>query len=348
MRNKIAIDSLKVRIPMLQAEVLDAGIFGKRYVIEAESGNIEREFDANKTSHKENGITVSFGIEKQVTDEQKVREFLVILFNSKALKENYFDGITSDNLKKVYEYIISLNLVSFSYDAFLQAEATDVDYKLDKVNHEFHRSMKSMRTHAKSSVQINRGINYFDSKKNRGIEFGKRHTATVSYPFLKFYNKELELLNASDTFYSKYIKNAHDITDLIRCEFTIKNKKHYKRYGIEDTTLQSILSLSQEDLHAILRQVLSVHLERRIAPIKTINEMTPNDRILYNAMYVLMEQNGMNYNLIRETLIQGFERKERFRKREKMDYIYETFIKGTQADTTAEAMNEWFEAIGWE
>jgi len=89
-------------------------------------------------------------------------------------------------------------------------------------------------------------------------------------------------------------------------------------------------------------------LERRIAPIKTINEMTPNDRILYNAMYVLMEQNGMNYNLIRETLIQGFERKERFRKREKMDYIYETFIKGTQADTTAEAMNEWFEAIGWE
>ena len=112
MSNRIAVDSLKVRMPLRDAEVLDEAIFGKRYVIEASSGNIEREFDANKTSHKENGITVSFGIEKQVTDAQKVRDYLVILFNSKALKENYFDGITSDNLRKVYDYIISLNLVS--------------------------------------------------------------------------------------------------------------------------------------------------------------------------------------------------------------------------------------------
>ena len=348
MTNKIAIDSLKVRMPMLQAEVLDAGIFGKRYVVEAESGNIEREFDANKTSHKENGITVSFGIEKQVTDAQKVREFLVILFNSKALKENYFDGITSDNLRKVYDYIISLNLVSFSYDAFLQAEATDVDYKLDKVNHEFEQTIKSLTIHAKPSIKMNRGINPRNEINNKGVHFGNRNTATPSYPFLKFYNKELELLNASDTFYSKYIKNAHNITDLIRCEFTIKNKKHFRKYGIEDTSLHSILSLSQDDLRAILKQILAVHLERRTPPIRTINEMTPNNRILYNAMYVLMKHNGMNYNLIRETLIQGFEKKERCRKREKMDFIYDTFIKGTQADTTAEAMNEWFEAIGWE
>jgi len=61
-----------------------------------------------------------------------------------------------------------------------------------------------------------------------------------------------------------------------------------------------------------------------------------------------MEQNQMNYNLIRETLIQGFDRTERYRKREKMDFIYESFIKDTDIDKNAEALNEWFDAIGWE
>jgi len=346
--NRIAIDSLKVRIPLRDTEIMDSTIFGARIVVVAETGEEESKFKPNRTTHKADGITTSFGIEAQVSGEQKVREYLVILFNAKLLKENYFDGITNETIRFLYESIISLNLVSFSFDTFLQAEATDVDFKLDKVNKEFHRSMKAMRTHAKSSVKINRGINYFDSKKNRGIEFGKRNTATSSYPFLKFYNKELELLNHSGAFYTKYIKDNSEIKDLIRCEFTIKNRKHFRKYGIENTSLESILNLSQSDLMAILKSIIQVHLCPRIAPIKTIKEMSPNDRMLYNAMYVLMEQNGMNYNLISETLIQGFERQERWRKREKLDFIYESFIKGSDADERSEAINTWFEAIGWQ
>lgn len=349
-KDKITVDSFNFRIPIRDVTIKDESLFGTRYIVEPTSGNIEDEFKKNREAIRlTGGITVSMAIQKQTTSEQRLREYLVILVNAKLLKESYFDGITLENAEQIYNEIIALGKVSFSYTSFLQAECTDVDFKLDRHHSEFHRIMKKMRSHAKSSVHVNRGMSYFDKKDNRGIEFGKRNTATASYPYLKLYAKQLELMNKSGAFYSKHLSHeANYIDNLIRTEFTIKNKSHFRKYDIEDTTLASILSIGQDKLKDILKQILSVHLEKRISPIKTINEMKANDRLLYNAIYVLMEQNQMNYNLIRETLIQGFDRQERYRKREKMDFIYESFIKDTDIDKNAEALNEWFDAIGWE
>lgn len=347
--SKIALDSMNFRIPIKEVKLIDESLFGTRYIVNPEDGMVEDEFKKNREAIRlDGGITVSMALQKQINSDQRVKEYLVVLINAKLLKELYFDGITLDNIERVYQEIMRLKKVSFSYASFLQAECTDVDFKMDSHDDDFAQIMKEMSVHAKPSKEVNRGISIFDKKDNRGIEFGKRNNATSSYPYLKLYDKELELINKSGSFYSKHLQSHKEhINNLIRTEFTIKNKKHFKKYEIEDTSLVSVLSIGQPKLKAILKSVIKVHLEKRIPPIKTISEMNPNDRILYNAMYVMMEQNNMNYNLIRETLVQGFSKQERYRKRERMDFIYDNFLKGTDADTKAERLNAWFEAIGW-
>jgi len=345
--NTISIDSLKVRIAIEKVTVLDEAIFGSKMIVDSMTGHVESEYDQKRFRHKYDGITTSFGIESQVTSNQKVKEFLVVLFNSKLLHENYFDGIQEKNIKKVYDRIMSLGKVEFSFDAFMDGEATDVDYKWDTENDNFEKSLKMLHRHAKLSKKIGIGCNVFSGRLNKGIEFGKRETASPSTPFLKFYHKGLELINSSTMFYRKYIKGLNmNVNNLVRCETTIKNKKHYRRHGIEDTRLRSIVSLGQEVLQGIASAAIKAHLEPRIMPISTPSNMTPNDTLKFNIITLLMGQ-GMSYNLIRETLVQNVDKVAKSRLRGKLDAIYENAIKGSEPDSISQKQSQFFESVGW-
>ena len=344
--NEITIDSLKVRIPIEQVTVIDATIFSHKLVIDGATGEIEKEFEQKRFRHNYDGITTSFGIEEQVTGEQKVKKYLVVLYNSKLLHERYFEGITSDNIRLVYDRIIALKKVSFSYESFLDSAGTDVDYKLDTEVKHFDKSIKKLYSHVKPTKKVGRGCNCFDKMKNKGIEFGKRETSTPASPYLKIYHKGLELVHNSSIFYRKYLKGAGDYSNKVRLEFTIKNRKHFKKYCIEDTSLRSILSIKQTQLEGIVKSILSTHIEPRMIDIKAPTDMTPMDATLYNAIVLLMHQ-GLNYNLIRESLVQSSTGVAKSRQRRKLDSIYESAIRGLEVDSISQEQANFFEAIGW-
>ena len=342
----IAVDSLKVRIPIDKVQVVDENLFGAKYIVDVVTGEIEDIFNKNRYTLKSNGITTSYGIEKQVDANQKVREYLVILFNSKLLKGRYFDGVTLTNLEVVYGEIISQKVVRFDYNDFLESSATDVDYKLDLIEKNFDGRLKALSLFAIPSKRIGRGINKFDEQTSQGIEFGKRKTATESYPYLKFYNKTLELLNKSSEFYTKFIK-PQDIDNLVRGEATVKNRKQFKKYGIQDTSLKSIVSLSQDKLNEILQSIISVHLDKRIVTKSSSSDMKASERLIYNTIIGFMNFD-IPFNTVRESLIVGIKNKtERFRKRKLIDRIYDVYIRDTEHGIKEAEASKFYEAIGW-
>lgn len=343
----IAVDSLKVRIPLKDVSIIESNLFGAKYVIDANTHEVESEFTKNRHTVQSHGITTSYGIESQVTANQKVVDYLVLLFNSKLLGRNYFDGIHSENIREVYDSVMSQGVVSFTYESFLSSSATDVDYKNDLIENNFEEKMKHMVLYAYPSKKINRGVNKFDTKTSQGIEFGKRATATSSYPYLKFYAKTMELIHNSREFYRSFL-TEEDLPSIVRCEFTIKNKKHFKKYGIEDTSLISILSLDQNQLKEILISVVNVHLSKRIVKTQKANSrMKPNDVLIFNAINFLM-QYAMPYNSIRESLISNIDDKTaRFRKRKDLDRIYNEYIKGQDYQVKFEKDQQFYDSIGW-
>lgn len=345
--NEISIDSLKVRIPIENVTIVNQSIFGSKFIVDGETGLIESEYKQKRHTLIYDGITTSFGIESQVNKDQRLKKYLVLLFNSKLLHEDYFDGIQSKNISIIYNRIIGLNQVRFSFESFMNAESTDVDWKLDSYNDNFDLTIKKLFSHSKESKKVNEGCNAFRKPTNKGIEYGHRDTATISKPFLKFYHKGLELTNSKDMFYRKYLKHSNkNISNLVRCETTVKNKKHFRKLGINDTTLGSLLSLENDVLELIINKAIKSHLEPRTKSIKTTKEMTPSDNVFYNAIILLMDK-GNSYNLIRESLVQNNDKVAKSRLRAKLDTIYNDTIKGSDMDGISQKQTNYFNSIGW-
>lgn len=341
-------DSLKVRIPLSEVTITNQGVFGSKYIVDAESGDVESEYKQKRYKVSKEGITTSFGLESQVGADQKVNEYLVILFNSKLLQHKYFEGITLDNIEFVYTQIQGLGVAYFTYETFLKAEATDVDYKQDYFVTLFDKMTQYIYSHAKPSRKVGRGCNVFDKRHNKGIEFGNRDTASPANPYLKIYHKGLELLHSSKVFYAKYLNHSDvDVKNMARVEFTIKNKKHFKKHQVEDTTLGALLGISQSKLQEILKHTFDAHVAKRITIKKVKEDMTPTDLVSYNFMSILIEQ-GNSYNIVREMAIFGTTDKvSRSRIRTRLDKIYDTHIKNSDDDKMAEHMSVLFEGVGW-
>lgn len=348
MESSISIDSLKIRIPMSKVEILDQSIFGNKIVIDDLTGNVEREFKENRYKVKYDGITTSFGIEHQNSKGNKVVEYFVILLNSKLLHQRYFEGITQDTVETVYLRIMGMNVAKFDFDTFLDAECTDVDFKQDLQQPNFSKTLDYINSHAKLSKNVGEGSNKRDQPTNKGIEFGKRETAHKSYPYLKFYHKGLELLNSSKTFYGKYIADLDiDVTHMVRVETTVKNKKHFAKLGVDNTSLRNILKLSQDKLLEIVSTAINRHLEKRLTTITPTKELKPMDRVYFNSMALLIDQ-GANYHLVVEMLLNGINGKvQRSRVRKTLDRIYNENIRGSEGDQVANELADFCAAVGW-
>jgi hypothetical protein len=161
----------------------------------------------------------------------------------------------------------------------------------------------------------------------------------MSAPYLKYYHKETELMHHSKDFYSAYLQE-HDVIGRVRMECTIKNKKHFMRLGIEDTTLSSLLGLSADTRSFILRKAMSAHLEPRVHEIKNHSEMKPNQQLIYNAVMTLIGV-GYKYETAKEQLLNNFNDKvAKSRKGAELDEMYRVWIRGADVEQEAEILNE--------
>ena len=348
---KIAIDSLKIRVHLSDVKIINESLQSKWLLINEKTGEQDESFfKANSYKVSKNGISTRFGIENQQTASQKIQPFIVILFNSKLLKDRYFEGITIDNIESLYNDIINMGVVSFTYKSFLNAECTDVDFKQDgTISIEgFSKSLKKIEEFAKPSKKKNQGYKSFNQANNKGIEFSDRRTTSCrSNPFLKIYHKGIELNNKSMKFANDYLSSI-DYTDIVRIECTVKNKAHFKYLGINDTTLHNLLNLSLEVKKSIITSAIKKHLEPRVIEIKNQSELKPDKMIIYNLIVALM-YSGHSFETIKTTIaLSGIDCKvKRSQKGKEIEDIYVNFIKDSALDKTTKEVDNFLNFIGW-
>lgn len=195
----------------------------------------------------------------------KVETFLTFKITSKLLQTNYYNGIDNTTIKQVYEYIIKQGFV-IEYNTFLDSAITDIDYKFDIVmhQHQYKALFEYYKCNARAYKELNKGIDYKDRKNNQGFWFGIRRTSIYTYPFLKVYNKEIELKYKSFEFANEYLEVI--IPNLYRFEFTLKDKKHFDKYGIGNTLKQhlELIEKKQSKLYEIFKDFHNIHLNNKI------------------------------------------------------------------------------------
>lgn len=349
-KSKISIDSLKIRIPIEKVKILDETIRGNQILINELSGEILKEFKTKSKRIDHVTHSTYFGIEVQMTSTQQTKEFLVILLNAKILKEQYFDGLTVLNIRPVYDELQSYKIAQFSFKDFLNSECTDVDFKRDLygvTSSMASKFTKELEQFTKPSPKRKYGCNRINEQHNKGIEWSKRETATPSNPFLKFYHKGLEMVNNSKNFYNAYLRQ-HDVSQVLRQETSVKNKKHFRSLGIENTTLLNLLCLSDTTLEHIFSRSIYYHLEKRTRTMSEQKELKTMEQFMLNSLQMIMDKD-VSYKIARHNLTSNIAaRTTRTSYQKTLDKLYEKYIRGNDIDKTTKDIDLLFELIGME
>ena len=342
--NEITIDSFRISIPINLVRILDSNLTDKAatFTINLRTDEVltEREVKENSIIRNINGVPLRFNIDNSF-NEKKV----VILINSKHLFNDYFNGITPSNIETIYNTIIDCGIIDIDFETFLKQPIVDVDFKKDNVVglEEYHKSLEIIRSCSKLSKYKDDGCHSYAN----GIEFSVRKTSKyLSNPYFKIYHKEIELNENSSDFADKHLKHV-DYTDLVRIEYTVKNKKHFNSLGVENNTLKHVLSLSNEVKQTMQQVVVKKHLSRRemIAP-KENSDLNPNQQIMFDYINLLLE-NGQNINAVMNYILGSFSGTNKYRKKKEITFVYENFIMGTIAEKRSLKMNSFFDNLGW-
>ena len=323
-----SVDSLKVRLPLHNVKVLNASLESNWLLVNEGTGEIDAsDFKKNAYRHSENGISTRFAIEKQVTENQVVEEFLTILLPSKVLKEKYFEGLTLENIHLAHSYLMSLRVVEFSLDTFLQGQCTDVDFKKDRVTTDLPTIIKECQARTKESANKGEGYKSYVKSDNTG--------------------------NSKE--FSKCYLNGIDFRDVVRAETTIKNRKHFKHYQVEDAALGSILSLTSEIKDSFIARAVNTHLQDNTRSKAPREGLTPTDAMFVNMFQQCMER-GMSWRVIRESNLDAIERQKNledkksvartrkaiYREEKHLDELYKTYILDTPYDKFTKKLDETF------
>lgn len=328
LNNSYEVDSLKLRIPFENVKVINQELLGNLILINDITGEEKGTFKERCFSVNDNGIHTYFGIEKMnITGKSK--DYLVMLINSKLLESNYFQGITETNKKQIYNKLLSYNVVSFDYKDFENAVGTDIDFKKDlRINESFDLITSYMLTITKE--QSKSICKRYKKENNKGIQWSRREeTKTDSRPYFKIYHKGIDLLNKENgEFYNTYLKGI-DVSDIVRVEFTIKNKKHFRKYGIEETTLNNILSIPNEVKNKMFQDAVSNHLDiYEIKPQVIRENLRPNDIVILASMDMLMQTKELTSDKMIQYLVQNIsDVSQKSKKKKELTQLYQERLK---------------------
>lgn len=344
-----ALDSTKVRIPLSKVKILSTRLQGKWVSahINVEDGEVEygsEDFKKLAFPVEEDGIKTKYLIER-INDGRFVSDYLCILINSKLLKEDYLQGITEDNLYKIYDALKAHRVVEFTFEDFLYSTASDIDIKADFKHPKISSILNFFKAITIPSKDLGRGFKCNDRKDNSMIQWSHRRSATESCPFVKIYGKTQELIYSSDEFMHKYVSVVPD--DLVRLEYTIKGKKHLQR--LLGRTVQAsnklfdILTLSQEQKNDFAVGILRKHIDtnkvgfmcnkaRRVDRENT----APVEAVLLSAIE-LGEMNGMDVSETIAFLLRHVETKQaRYHWKKKISEVYVNHTSRKEDELNAE------------
>lgn len=292
--NDYAVDSLKYRISIEDCEKVSNELRSRTLEVDEYTGEVKA---VKRKAKKMDNL--NFMVSRAKFTGGIFKDCVYIGIPAKVLRQNYFDGITADNVKSVYSAILNTNLVNISFEAFMKSGfATDVDIKKDVVFRESSLCKKwhnqaayyqDLRKVATPSTKKGRGVALYNEKDNVGIDFGSRNSATIGYPYLKMYAKIAELMSPGTLdFTTKCLKglDTSDLLRLMRIEPTIKDKNHFQRVlGAFEPVLYNVLNLSQDELKRLTMYACQIHINK-VTPSKKPrpNGLSPKDQVILNAI----------------------------------------------------------------
>lgn len=348
--NVITVDSLRIRIPIQQVIIEDPS-FNAIVVKVLESTGEVLSTEENKMIRVINdGITARYTIEREISNGRTgaYSTFIIIVINAKMLRGKYFEGITTDNIKTVYQFLMDQKVVSFSYEDLMSGNCTDVDFKNDVYANEIlmMEALKVMKGNAKPNTNIDSGALLFDKKNNKGLQFNKRTTTEyLKAPYLKIYSKYWDLESKSKEF-----KQAHGIetsNDMWRVEYTLKNKKHLAHFGIGNT-LHDVLSVPQTTLKTALDKTLRTLLHGRIKVSREVNmdSIPPKDTVLLNALIYAMDT-GKSWIMVKNQFLGSLKGSNRSKWSRTLEDLYGDYLRPISRYSAYEENDKILHAIGY-
>lgn len=326
----VSIDSLKIRIPLSLVSVSDARLTDHCILVSKDTGSVvdETEYKNNSLKIDDNGIKTRFAIEKIILGHTKeTYDYLTIMVSSKCLKHHYFNGITSETVSMVYNYLISKNVVWFQFQDFLKGECVDIDIKTDILPlMEVKEVIDKLYLQAEKKRNQREACSVYRKKTNLGIQFALRNTHSFKKsPYLKFYEKVRELNSRSKEFMNSFLSKVDMPQEILRIETTVKNKKHLRLLGQPSSELGSVIENIAQIASIAFENAFRAHLKNfklvNSMRIETNSKLSVNDKVLLKCLFLLMEE-GFSYGeaieeVVNETCSNKHERyymKRRFRK----------------------------------
>jgi hypothetical protein len=342
-----SIDSLRIRIPLAQCKIIDSELNSIQHTISSNTGEII-ESKLNTVAHRsETGITTKISISKEPIDKLRFELHAVILVNSKSLQKDYFTGITKSTLNQVYKYIMSLNVISFSFDSFRQAQCTDIDIKTDIscTDTDMKAAFDILNSGCKEHKQIDRGIRSSWTKDNKMIQFNRRqNTDVIRSPFLKIYAKSIQLMTDSKEFAVNYLSSFP--SDLWRIEYTIKNKKHLNALSLPNT-LEALASCSQTQYELAYQTSLRAVMNARLKKDKVLSDnISPKDIPMINAIIICLDT-GCTWSMLKSNLLGSLEGSNRTKRATHLQDLFDSYIKPIEAYSNFERIDSVLEQIGY-
>ena len=244
----IAIDSMKLRIPEKRVNILDEEFKGAWRTFNDATGNEDTKLVKPHRKHivTLDGRKVNWQIEK-ITLSRTPERFLTLEVPSSILKGRYFEGIQNGTAALLYQELMSFKVAEFSFSDFVAADCTDIDFKTDRI---IDGDFKTMISDIYKDSKHPDGSRIFTKADNQGGQWSSREKPNaIQTPFIKIYNKGLALKTVQRDLYASHLAQF-DVSNIIRLEATLKNKKHYRHiYGNSFTGMRlgSLLDMSQPD-----------------------------------------------------------------------------------------------------
>lgn len=346
-----SIDSLKIRIPIWQLNTYDLSLDDTLCTVNKTVGTEGEDFKKRSKEYQCKEYKFYVSINQVKTSLNQIEDCITLLLNSKQLQGHYFEGITLDNVKLIYDQVIELGILDCSLDTFLSSAPTDIDFKKDHNSldlDEYKELLGGVKAMTKHSSKSEKG---YRSHK-LGVEWSIRKTNKyLTNPYLKIYHKETELLTNSDDFTRAYL-NGIDFKNLFRIETTVKNRKHLRslNLGLKDYTFKDLLLLSTEKKDSIISNAINSQLDSRtrMTTFKTEQRMTPVNRINLNALLILTSELNWGIDRSVSTLINGIKNESSKSVNKATLYrLYNDHIKGTNYDFKTSKIDSILDSFGW-
>ncbi len=282
---------------------------------------------------------------------------ILIYFPAKVRCNEYFYGIDKQTVIDVLDHIRSVGYLKFDDTNYIykQIYIKDLDIKLDmKLSIEDKINLKIFNTNLKQMFNgSEENFHSFDSKKQGfGISTYKRETASISKPFLKFYDKSFELksIKNKDFFdlFNEALKDQVRNNFIYRYEFTLKDKTYFDKFGISNK-LEDIHEVIQDKWKEIGKAMLDINFQVKVRKPKDTSKLTPTEKIL--ALNILtLKEFGMNLTEQKNIYISPqTDKKSRHRASLLFDRIYyfATVGHAKEIQDTYEMINHWYRKFGF-